>query len=153
MSHDDYHRFLEKGRKLYEAGDKGALLYYLDFCIRCHVPIPDWLRQAFLDARDAVETFKVKSWDDVFGKPLKKGKRLTTERRKRAIAVSIYVRVDELHKAGKPIDTELFRAVGKEFGVGSTVAKQLYYKFKKDLEAPIGDDAVIIPKFMISTKV
>jgi len=75
-----------------------------------------------------VLTYKVKSWDDVFGRPLEKGKRLKTERRNMEIASPIERRISDLHKAGKAIDKSLFAEVGKEFGVSGTIASELYYE-------------------------
>jgi hypothetical protein len=34
-----------------------------------------------------------------------------------------------LHKAGWPIDENLFEKVGKEFGIKKTLASDLYYEF------------------------
>jgi len=128
MSGDDFNeRFLAKGRERYEAGDKSELLYCLSHCIRNAEPIPDWLKQAFESAYIDVVMRKFKSWDDVFGKPLKKGKRLETERRNMEIAFPIWHRIRKLHDAGRPIDKALFAKVGKEFGVSGTVAGELYY--------------------------
>jgi hypothetical protein len=129
ISPDEFsERFLAKGRELYEAGDKSEMLYCLSHCIRNDRPIPDWLKQAFENAQDDVRMYKVKSLDDVFGKPLAKGKRLTTERRKMEIAGQVFRRVRALHEAGKPIDKSLFSKVGREFGVGGTIASELYYE-------------------------
>jgi hypothetical protein len=43
------------------------------------------------------------------------------------IADPIWQRIRHLHRAGKPIDKELFNKVGKEFGVSGTIASELYY--------------------------
>lgn len=130
MSRDYFDgRFLANGRERYEAGHKSELLYCLHYCVVNGVPIPDWLKQAFERAYDDVHTYKVKSWDDVFGRPLKKGRQLKTERRKLEIAGPIWSRVHELHRAGRgrPIDKALFDRVGNEFGISGTVAAELYY--------------------------
>jgi hypothetical protein len=120
-------RQLEKAKELYEQGDKAQLLYWLAHCIRDHRPIPLWLEKAFLAACRAGTRFEIKSWDEVFGRPLKKGKRLATERRKWVITEPLWTRVVDLHAEGKPLDKELFNTVGKEFGVSGTVASEIYY--------------------------
>ena len=99
------------------------------------MPIPPWLKQAFQNAYGAKSAYKIKSWDEVFGRPLKKGIRLARERRNNRIANDIYERVVERHIAGEPIDKNLFEAVGKNFGVGGTVASELYYEVKELEEA------------------
>ena len=136
MNRDDPE--LEKGKKLYEQGDKDQILYWLSFCIKNHRPIPDWLEQAFLKAYHAGRMFEIKSWDDVFGKPLKKGKRLATERRNMKLTRLIFERVCDLQKAGKPIDQELFAAVGKELSVSGSVVRDLYYALMHEI-ADSGD--------------
>ena len=95
------------------------------------VPIPPWLKQAFQNAYGAKSDGKIKSWDEVFGRPFKKGIRPARERRNRRIANDLYERVEERHSAGEPIDKSLFEAVGKDFGVGGTVASELYYEIKE----------------------
>jgi hypothetical protein len=115
MSADDYkQRVLEDYRKRFEAGDKSVLLWGLRFCIGCdpNVPIPAWLKRAILSACDAGLTHEIKSWDEVFGKPLKKGQRQATARRNAKIAHEVYQRVEERHRAGKALDKALFAAVG-----------------------------------------
>jgi hypothetical protein len=124
-------RALKKSRKLYEQGDKTQLIPMLYYYIETGEPVPFWLGQEFRRAYGAAWRHEVKSWDDVFGPPLKKGKRPATERRNKMIAWQIIFRVQELHKAGKAIDKSLFDFVGKEFGIGGTTASDLYYKTLK----------------------
>lgn len=130
MNTDEFSiRFLEKGKEHYEKGDKSELLYCLSHCIVHDVQIPDWLNRAF---REAYDTGRLsKSWDDVFGKPLGKGKRLVTARRNDALESPIFESVQDRHKNGEAIDKNLFDSVGREFGVGGTVASELYYAFGK----------------------
>lgn len=72
-------------------------------------------------------TYEIKSWDEVFGRPLKKGKQLATERRNYNIGARLMYRVRERHRAGEKIDKGLFEAVGKEFDISGTTASELYY--------------------------
>jgi hypothetical protein len=73
---------------------------------------------------------EIKSWDEVFGRPLLKGKQLATEQRKLRLAGPIYQRVYERHMAGEPVTKALFDEVGKEVGVSGTVAAEIYYELK-----------------------
>jgi hypothetical protein len=137
MTHDEFEeRFLEKGRELYEAGDKSELLHCLDFCLMHNRPIPGWLRKAFLDAYNRVVRFReVKSWDDVFGRSAPKGwsdRRLAEWRFQASITPDIWDMVRDRHNAGEPLDDRLFASVGKHFGVGSTVVKEIYYDLAAD---------------------
>jgi hypothetical protein len=117
--------FLEKGRERYEQGDKAQILYCLEYCISNNLFPPAWLNQAFSDAYLEGRLYKVKSWDDVFGRPLPKGKHLKTARRNMEIAWDLFWRVRELHDAGAPIDKRLFEKVGDEYDVSGTVASEL----------------------------
>jgi hypothetical protein len=126
-------RYLEKGRELYEAGVKSELLNCLFFCLRSDppVPVPAWLRNALEEAYLAGFSYQIKSWDEVFGRPIKKGwsdSRLAAERRKNSIAWDVFEAVCARMEAGDAISQDLFASVGKQFGVGSTVAHQLYYR-------------------------
>jgi hypothetical protein len=125
---DYFHEgILARGRERFEGGDKSQLLYCLDHCVTNDLTIPEWLGKALADACHAVHMHKVKSWDDVFGKPLAKGKRLETERRNMEIAWPLWRRVRELHAAGMPISKDakrgVFAAVGKDFGVSATLPR------------------------------
>ena len=122
---------LAEGKILYDQGDKTQILYCLHWCFIGDVPIPPWLKQAFKNAFNAKSEGKIKSWDEVFGRPFKKGTRPERELYKRRIASGLYDRVEERHSAGEPIDKSLFEAVGKDFGVGGTVAAELYYRIKE----------------------
>jgi hypothetical protein len=131
MTGDDFiRRFLEKGRELYETGDKEELLYCLDYCISKRQPIPAWLGQAFLAAYDKVRRHNAGSWDDVFGKPVEKGRHLAAARRKIKVLWPLFWRIRGRNATGEPLE-DLFREVGKEFGFSSTVAKELYYRADK----------------------
>jgi hypothetical protein len=118
---------IEELRKRYESGDKSAVPLCLEYCMWSQQPIPPWLATAFGEACRKVHMREVKSWDDVFGRPLAKGKRLETERRDAKIARPLFLMIQDRRKAGAAINKELFHKVGKEFGVSGTVASEIYY--------------------------
>src|SRR4051812_31790816 len=95
MSH-----YLDQMHERYKAGDQSVVVYGLHYCITNETPIPEWLATAFDQACDKVRTLEVKSWDDVFGRPLKKGKRLATERRNLKIESELVDAVSDRHAAG-----------------------------------------------------
>jgi hypothetical protein len=125
--------FLEECRERYEGGDKAMLPYSLNHCMMNNLPIPPWLATAFAQACHKVHMHEVKSWDDVFGRPLKKGKRLATEHRNMKIAGPLFNTIRGRHEAGAAINKELFNEVGAEFGVSGTVASELYYEVLREL--------------------
>jgi hypothetical protein len=135
--HDDHDDYMDRLCELYEKGDKPAILLGLEYCINNNRPIPQWLATALRDAFRKVRMFEVKSWDDVFGRHLKKGKRLATERRNMQIAGPLFEMIRERHEAGTGIGRPLFNAVGAEFGISGTVASELYYEVIKELGGTI----------------
>lgn len=133
----DHQRYLKEGEALYLKGDKAQIPHCLDYCLRFNVPIPHWLLRAWNNAYQAITASEFKSWDDVFGKPLRKGKRQTTARRDKEIALDLFRRVQELRAIKTPTDYALFKTVGAEFGIGATAAKNIYYSFPKRVRASL----------------
>ena len=137
MTSDDADRFLEEGRRRYDNGETDELPYCLQFCIGNRLPIPDWLATAFMTAYEKIISFEAASWDDVFGKHLRKGGRLARERQRWVLARPIFETVQERHAAGRSINKELFYEIGREFGVSGTVASEIYYLAKSDKASTI----------------
>jgi hypothetical protein len=141
---DDYAvRRLEQARVLYEQGDKGQILPWLDWCLSQDVQVPQWLKEAFCEAYNARRDYSIKSWDDVFGPPVPKGARPENEQRKLKKLWPLFERMYDLHSADPanwPIGEKLFEKVGKEFGVGKTLASELYYKMGRKLQELVASD-------------
>jgi hypothetical protein len=119
-------------KRQFEAGDKSVLLWAIWSCLESRRPMPEWLRIAFLDAYEAAERFEIRSWDEVFGRPVPKSMHLKTEKRKEQLRWAIIARVKAL-KAERPIDKGLFEQVGKELGISGTVASDIYYGRSREL--------------------
>ena len=114
-------------------GDKAAVLEGLYLCTLNDLPMPRWLVYAFLAAYRAIRQYEARTWDEVFGKPHKKGTHLAAKRDEREKAIQIYQRVKQIKATnpGTAIDEALFERVGDEFGVGRSTANEYYYKVKK----------------------
>jgi hypothetical protein len=91
-------------------------------------------------ACEKVYGFEVESWDEVFGRPLKKGGRLNAERRNLAIKYRVHRRVRELNEAGRGLGKNLFDEVGKEFGINGTLVSELYYEAEEGAIFPPPED-------------
>jgi hypothetical protein len=115
-------------RKQFEGGHKLILLFYLYELIERQKPIPNWVREAFCSACKKVYGFEVESWDDVFGRRLKKGQQLPAQRKKLQIKRPLFIEVLDRNEAGEGIGKELFASVGKKFGVSATLAEEIYYE-------------------------
>ena len=78
-----------------------------------------------------ITLFKAGSWDDVFGKPHKKGIHVPAHKEWAENIMKVWWRVRTLKQEnpGWAIDNDLFKAVGKELGIGSsTKVKKFYYQ-------------------------
>jgi hypothetical protein len=109
--------FLTKIRRLredYEAGDKGALLSAIQLCFSDCRPVPIWAMSDFCNAIGGISSLMFTSWDEVFGRPLKKGAQPAAIQRRRRLATPIMFAVRERRDAGEPISMEMFEAVAKE---------------------------------------
>ena len=124
-------------RERFEAGDTEALLWVIMICAQTNWRMPEWARDALYELYWSGAYGKIKSWDDIFGKPWGHGQRraaITWHKQ-----WDVRRRVKQLHeKEGAPIDNELFERVGKEFGLSRATASTLYYsvqrRFKREEE-------------------
>jgi hypothetical protein len=114
-------------KREFEAGDKSVLLYAIYACLDSRRPIPEWVRVAFLDACEAAERFEIRSWEQVFGRPVSKGTHLKLRKRDAGLPLIIIEHVEALKRAGRKVDKGLFREVGKEWGINATRASEIYY--------------------------
>jgi hypothetical protein len=111
----------------FETGDKSVLLYAIYACLEMRRPMPEWVRAAFLDACEAAERFEIKSWEEVFGRPVPKGTHLKRQKRDAALPLIIIDAVEALKAEGRKVDKDLFKQVGKEWGINATRASEIYY--------------------------
>jgi hypothetical protein len=125
-------------KRSFEAGDKAVLLWTIHACLELRRPIPEWARVAFADACEAAERFKIRSWDDVFGRPVPKGTHLKPRKRDAALPLIIFEHVEALKSAGRKVDKkDLFKEVGKEWGINATRVSEIYYAERR--RNPRGD--------------
>jgi hypothetical protein len=126
--------YLEKMcRRDFEAGHREVLLATIYACLEFRRPMPEWLQVAFRDAYEAAQQFKIRSWDDVFGRPVPKGKHLATESRNLWLRHYVIGRVKALKAADPttPIDKNLFEKIGRELTPrrsGTTLSNLIYGK-------------------------
>jgi hypothetical protein len=129
---DNVTAYLEKMLKRdFESGNKSALLDALYVCLELKRPIPKWLQVAFLNAFEAVERYEIRTWEQAFGKPVPKGTHLKPRKRDAELSLNIIERVEALKRAGTKVDKDLFRAVGREWGINGTRASEIYYAARR----------------------
>ena len=128
-----------------EMGQKEALLYAIAAHIEHDVPLPHWASKGFLRAFKDVTNYRVGSWDDVFGKRLKKGQHLPALRKKHQKAMLVYNDVVASKAHDEPID---FEAIGRKHGVGATLAKEYYREKCRIYGKPgVGKNRFLRPDF------
>jgi hypothetical protein len=109
-------------------GNKGALIYLLQcFLLNNEAPSP-WLKERLLEAIRKVTTLEVTSWDDAFGRPLKKGQRADVVRRDNKMAMEVYKQVCARKAAGEAIDAEMFARIGERLNMSGSAVREIYYK-------------------------
>jgi len=119
---------LEILKEILNGGGKWALLYAMHQCLLLNRPLPEWLRFAFLDIYDSATAYKIKSWDDAFGRPHPKHTHVNKGKRKFEFRHLILQRVEAL-RSEMPVDKELFEKIGKDLGIGGgTTISEIHYE-------------------------
>lgn len=123
-------------RRDFEAEPKGrALMSALYACAESEIAMPFWVAHNFRERIFDIEFGRVSrnSWDEVFGLPLPKGTHMNRRRRRALAGPHIANAVDQAIRNGSAVGPELFERVGREQGVGKTVAEELYYEYRQYL--------------------
>jgi len=115
---------LEILHERFDNGDKSALLYAIYHCLLMKRSLPEWLRLAFLHTYEAHARFEIRSWDEVFGRPVPKGMHLETEKRNAELRPLI---IERVQKAERPIDKGLFEEIGRDLKLAGTTVSEIYY--------------------------
>jgi hypothetical protein len=115
---------LEILKEIFEGGGKWALLDAIYYCCLLKRPLPEWWRLKFLHTYEAHARFEIRSWDEVFDRPVPKSTHLKTEKRNAELRFRILERVREL---GPPIHKDLFDQIGEELGISGTTVSEIYY--------------------------
>ncbi len=92
---------------------------------------PDWLAYAFNSRFDQVNNYHAGSWDDpaAFGAPIPKGTHLAALRKRRRLRFKVFLRISDIREMEPQtaLDKRLFTRVGRELGLGKTLAEEYYY--------------------------
>jgi hypothetical protein len=121
--------YFEKAlKRSFEAGDKSTLLWTIYACLDLGWPIPEWTRAAFLEAYEAAHRFEIRSWDEIFEKPVPKSMHLKTERRNAELRPLILERVEALKAKAWKVNNDLFNQVAQDLKISSgALAREIYY--------------------------
>lgn len=114
-----------KLERLFRGGKQRAALDAIYVCV-CSVPqkpVPNWARQALARAMFDITMAKASSWDDVFGRPLRRGAKVVSIQKQRALQWKILARVEALRKQ-KPKPRNILQIVADEFKVSYGTCKR-----------------------------
>jgi hypothetical protein len=129
---------IQSRKEQIKEGDGFEVLSCIRWCINHGLVAPIWLCKEFNKRYDSVLNLKAKSWDDKlsFGKPYKKSFNLNAAKKEKYKKFTVHAEVIRLlnSRPKPPIDDGLFELVGKQFGIGKTLAKEYYYKVEKERE-------------------
>ena len=120
----------------YEAGDMNALLDAVSICALNKVALPRWAVAALGEQIHRARTYRVASWDDIFGKPIKKGQHLSAARKEWELMRSVPYEMWTLTKHDRLSLQDAFAAAAKSLCSNQTTIKQIYYKAQTLLRAP-----------------
>jgi hypothetical protein len=126
-------RQIERRRPAIEADDSRALFIAISQCLTTGLVAPEWLVREFVRRLDLVTSMSVSSWDEAFGRPYPKGTHLRVERSKAELEGPVWQAVRAELRADPPptVDERLFERIGEVFGIGKTLAQELYYKVER----------------------
>lgn len=120
---------MEELHARYDAGDQMALMTAIARSAMYDMALPNWTADAYMSGYHAVTQRRAGSWDDVFGDPVPKGRRLSRLRQHRSLQPKVMGAIKAILdiNPSTPIDDQLFERVGDQLGVGKTLVKKIWY--------------------------
>jgi len=118
-----------------KAGDSVVLLGCVRDCLEYGLVAPKWLVDAYSGRYDRVAGLHVASWDEAFGRPFPKRRRIDRAKVRREKIGPVYLAVKTRHEAGERMDKELFESVATEHNINGTMVEELYYMAQKAVDA------------------
>ena len=73
LSEPDLDPELQWAKEKIAKGDKRFILPALANYLSIDPDLPEWLHEAFFDAYNKGHSYKIRSWDEVFGAPVQSG--------------------------------------------------------------------------------
>ena len=122
-------RVIDRLEQEYAEGHELALMTAISLCASFEFIMPEWVARSYIKAHTTIIEARAKSWDDVFGRPLKPRQRLETARKHRELMPKVFVAIMQIRmqEPETPIDQGLFERVGEQLGIGKTLVSELWY--------------------------
>lgn len=122
-----------------KSGDEKIILRAVNTCVMGDFALPWWCAVAFRGGYLKITQRRAKSWDDAFGRPLPKGARLDVLREQPRKEWEVWIRIKEIRSEhpGTPLDRNgIFKIVGEELGLSSSLAEKYYYNVENSPHKP-----------------
>lgn len=127
---------LEALRKVFEAGDKGALFAALVLCAHFQAVMPDWLADALLESEKRFENGEIAHIGEIFGPPPKSKAQRKAAARYRVIERDCLHLLGKSRKQGYSFNAdECFGSIKNELGCGRRDVEAIYKAYKPMLSA------------------
>lgn len=123
----------ERLRVRFGDGEKAAALHALAFAYYLKVPPPDWAIAHVLQGYQRWGYAEVRTLDEALEIERPKGFRLDAASRAIQHGGSILMEVNKRLET-EPYDDQIFEDAGQRWGIGKTVAKEIYYAAMKNLK-------------------
>ena len=124
--------------------EPGAILRAMRYCLNFGLSVPDWLRDAFCSAVGMGDKAQIKSWDEAFGKPLRKGRHKSRAMRNDDLNIRAWYGVR--HHTDRFKMPKVFDLVGQKLGMGRSACADAYYSYERDLPQNVQNSRKDIPK-------
>jgi hypothetical protein len=114
VSSPDFIAMMKKACRDFRVGHEWALLEAIHLCLEYDEVAPAWVKVAFRYKFAKVKGLQVTSWDDVFGRPLKKGAQLAAAQRNITLGIPILDIVGKRYIAGESLKKDLFESIAED---------------------------------------
>ena len=130
----EFEKDIDECEDAYYSGEKLMLFEAIRRCAQYKILIPDWVRREFEAGYFRYVYSEIKELGAAFGIERQKGFHAAAENKRLKLSFKVWKRVRELVDSGCSIDNELYDAVGKEFFICGSLARDYYRSVKKFLE-------------------
>ena len=119
--------------------DNNLILEAVSICAGNDLTIPVWCAVEYRRKYFDVIWGHARKWDEAFGRPHKKGARISDISEKKRKMDAVWSRIKEIKSKHPevPMDRNgMFEMVGRELGISSSLTEKFYYKIEKSPKKP-----------------
>lgn len=129
MIYAGYSQIYELSKK-YKAGDKLALIDAITLAAHYEILMPDWLTKSTVVDVRKVNHYELKTWNDIFGDTVPKGKSINKLRIDRELPFSVGADIEEAINNGLSINDDLFNNLAEKYNTNRDKITKAYKRYK-----------------------